>query len=897
MESPPQPGSSARGTRLLLELGRGGMGIVYLALAHGHGGFTKLKVVKRLRPDIADDPRARQMFLDEAKLAARLLHPNIVQTNEVGFDGKHYFMEMEYLEGQSFDALQRRAGGLDVAIPLDTQLWIITQTLAGLHHAHEQRDLNGTPLNVVHRDVSPHNVFLTYDGAVKVLDFGIAKAADTQSETTTGVVKGKATYMAPEQAAHKPTDRRADIFACGVMLWQAVTGQRLWAGMNDFQIYVKLTEGTIPSPRSVQPEVSEALDAICVKALAPAAANRYGTAAEMQSAIEDHLEATGTKAGPKTVAKLLGELFAERRAQVQAEIEARSKGAPTLAATAEIPELAPPSMTPGTAGFSGQSRTTTESRQESKRTRFDRRFRRATLAATGVLIVASGVLAAVALRNKAAKTAAGAEDAAGAALGPRECAKNAECMRSHGGEPWVCRKDRGKCMPLTSEDCTIVSEPGDVENDRTVWFGTMLPTTAKFKAEDARILQRGIELARHDFMTEVKGLPSPQPNAPPRPIGLVTCNDSEQTLRPARHLADAGVAAVIGFGSSGEVVEIANQVFIPSHTPIFVGLGISQAIASVPQPPEGPRFLYRTTLSALYYQAPISLFLLEVIEPLVQKSKVVGPDAPMRVALVRRKESASLSIADRISSTLLFNGKSVVENEDNYRTYAFDEQKPLETIAAVVDFRPHAVIIVGSNTIIEGLERAWKNARYRPYYVSPGSLINTNSDLMKLIGSDVDRRRRFFGVAPPAKTMANFRLVDDYNALFSEKINGATSPASTYDAFYVAAYAAFASGRDQPTGPDVAAAVTRLIPPGRAVDVGPTRISEAITEISATGRIDLNGVGSSFDFDPATGDAPGDLAIVCVGIDADTKLASDGIDSGMIYDARAHKLVGAMHCP
>ena len=230
------PDALKRGTRLLLELGRGGMGVVYLALAQGPGGFTKLKVIKRLRAEIAEEPRALQMFLDEAKLAARLLHPNIVQTNEVGFDGKHYFLEMEYLEGQAYDALVRRVTAKGVRIPLHEALWILSQTLAGLHHAHELTDADGNPLRVVHRDVSPHNVLVTYEGQVKVLDFGIAKAADSQGETTTGAIKGKATYMSPEQAARKPADRRADIFATGVMMWEALAGKRLWSGLGDFEI-------------------------------------------------------------------------------------------------------------------------------------------------------------------------------------------------------------------------------------------------------------------------------------------------------------------------------------------------------------------------------------------------------------------------------------------------------------------------------------------------------------------------------------------------------------------------------------------------------------------------------------------------------------------------------------
>jgi serine/threonine protein kinase/ABC-type branched-subunit amino acid transport system substrate-binding protein len=309
--------------RLLLELGRGGMGTVYLAVTRGPAGFSKLKVIKRLRPDLAKDEESLKMFLDEARLTARLNHPNIVQTNEVGFDDGNYFIEMEYLEGQSYDSLVRRAAKAMGKVPTEQALYILTQTLAGLHYAHELKSLSGTPLSIVHRDVSPHNIMVTYDGAVKVLDFGIAKAADSRSETTTGVVKGKVTYMAPEQAAHKPLDRRVDVFAVGVMLWEVLTGKRMWAGTPDFGIFLALRKGPPPSPRSVSPNVPEALDAICVKALAYNREDRFATAKEMQLVLEEQLR--GAAVGPGVLGQTVCELFAERRAAVTEEIGARMR--------------------------------------------------------------------------------------------------------------------------------------------------------------------------------------------------------------------------------------------------------------------------------------------------------------------------------------------------------------------------------------------------------------------------------------------------------------------------------------------------------------------------------------------------------------------------------------------
>src|SRR5260370_910736 len=184
--------------KLLAELGRGGMANVYLAVARGPSGFNKLVVLKCLRSDLASDTELLAMFLDEARLAARLNHPHVVQTYEVGEYVGRPVIVMEYLEGQVLSSLVQRAQSNN-ALPLSLHLRVIIDALEGLHHAHELTDYDGKPLGLVHRDISPQNVFVTFDGHVKVLDFGIAKAATSQSQTATGILKGKVKYMAPEQ--------------------------------------------------------------------------------------------------------------------------------------------------------------------------------------------------------------------------------------------------------------------------------------------------------------------------------------------------------------------------------------------------------------------------------------------------------------------------------------------------------------------------------------------------------------------------------------------------------------------------------------------------------------------------------------------------------------------------
>jgi serine/threonine-protein kinase len=381
------------------------MGIVYLALEQGPGGFAKLKVIKRLRADLGEEPEAVRMFLEEGRLSARLHHPNVVQTNAVGFDGKHHYLEMEYLEGHSFDALNRRASRTNGAgVPIAIAVHVLAKTLAGLHYAHELRDLDGSALTLVHRDVSPHNVFVTYDGEVKLLDFGIARAAGSSSETKTGFLKGKVTYMAPEQVAREPLDRRVDLFAVGVMLWEALAGARLWGDLDDFQIFLKLRSEDIPSPRSVR-EVPEALEAICMRALARTPADRYASGAEMQRALEAWLESQSERVGSRELAETMDALFAGQRAATKAEIEQQIRATPATTGGVGVPMLQTVSPTgesaPGVESERGEQTRIREQRQL-------RGFRRLARVAVGVTLAASltaGVATWRAREKRAAKEA------------------------------------------------------------------------------------------------------------------------------------------------------------------------------------------------------------------------------------------------------------------------------------------------------------------------------------------------------------------------------------------------------------------------------------------------------------------------------------------------------------
>jgi serine/threonine-protein kinase len=257
------------------------------------------------------------MFLDEARLSARLSHPNVVQTNEVNVENGRAFLAMEYLDGQSLGRVRSRLGR-EGKLSLGAHVRVLIEACSGLHYAHELRDLDGVPLDVVHRDVSPHNVFVTYDGQVKLVDFGVAKAMSQSHETNVGVVKGKIPYMPPEQARSERIDRRADIFALGVLLWEAVAGKRMWSGHRAEGVLRRLMTNDVPSLGDVVPDVDVRLANIVARATAPFPEARYPTAELLRRDLESWLS-TRPDGGHPSLRELGDEMtrgFAAERAEV-----------------------------------------------------------------------------------------------------------------------------------------------------------------------------------------------------------------------------------------------------------------------------------------------------------------------------------------------------------------------------------------------------------------------------------------------------------------------------------------------------------------------------------------------------------------------------------------------------
>jgi tRNA A-37 threonylcarbamoyl transferase component Bud32 len=300
--------------RPIAAIGRGGMAEVLLTLMDAGGGVTKVVVLKRVWPDLASDHAFVSMFHDEARLSIRLNHPNVTQTYEVIEDDGQLAIAMEYLHGQTMTAVMNRLGG-PRELSLQLRLRVVADVLAGLHYAHELTDYGGTPLGVVHRDVSPNNVFVTYDGQVKLMDFGVAKTEAAGQRTRPGGIAGKLAYLAPEYLRNDYSiDRRADVFGVGVMLWEMLSGRRLWQGKADAEIVHHLAAGVkVPDlpPDNNRPPV---LGGIVARALAVNPDERYPSAAELEIDLRNVMVGAADSHS-RTLGRVVSHAFATARAE------------------------------------------------------------------------------------------------------------------------------------------------------------------------------------------------------------------------------------------------------------------------------------------------------------------------------------------------------------------------------------------------------------------------------------------------------------------------------------------------------------------------------------------------------------------------------------------------------
>ncbi len=329
---------------LLAKLATGGMGEIFLARSRGEAGFEKLVVVKRLLPELVGSGRFLAMLLDEARIAARLSHPNVCEIYDLGQADGERFIVMQYLEGVPFSSFVE---GARHDLPFFRLVAALAQQACeGLHHAHELAGADGRPLGLVHRDVSPSNLFVTTTGIVKVLDFGIAKAPGQSETTELGFVKGKVAFMSPEQVRGEPLDRRSDLFSLGAVLFELCTGQRAFRRPSDLLVAQAILGDPIPDVRELEPAAPAALSAVIARALSRDRRERWSTAREMGERVLEAAASFGGVPTPAAIGTFVRENFAAaleaRRAQVQ------------TASTPRAPLVGPPPRAPSGAGRKGR---------------------------------------------------------------------------------------------------------------------------------------------------------------------------------------------------------------------------------------------------------------------------------------------------------------------------------------------------------------------------------------------------------------------------------------------------------------------------------------------------------------------------------------------------------------
>ncbi len=352
-------------------LASGGMAELYIARQESVGGFEKAVVLKILQPRYAQNPRVVTMFLDEARLAAKLNHPSIVHVYDVAEDEGLKYIAMEYIHGETIADIVTRGLQADKYLPLEHAIHIVRQAAAGLAYAHERRDPEGHVIRIVHRDVSPTNILVSYEGQTKIVDFGIARAQDELREEA-GILPGKASYMSPEQVRGTGVDHRADIFALGIILYELTLCQRLFRGPAD-AVMKRIVNERIRPPTAIKRDFPPALEQIVMRALEKRPQDRYQSADQMRADLEEFLDDSSLRTGTRRVALYMNELFApeagseanagkaeveeldfDRRAPPSMRLEAAPEGPATPSRGVAI-RVVPPARAPGEARPSGSA--------------------------------------------------------------------------------------------------------------------------------------------------------------------------------------------------------------------------------------------------------------------------------------------------------------------------------------------------------------------------------------------------------------------------------------------------------------------------------------------------------------------------------------------------------------
>jgi serine/threonine-protein kinase len=851
---PLAPGERIDRYEVLGLLGSGGMGEVYRARDPKLQREVALKILR----NGGDGTDGAARLLREARAAAALAHPNVLAIYDVG-----EVHEPEPLRGTSYIAMELVPGRSlrsfvgDESVPMATRVgWLadVAKALAAAHRA-----------GLVHRDVKPENVMIRdEDCAVKVLDFGIARRSfGTASASTTegqaiptltgqGVVMGTPFYMAPEQLRGDPLDGACDQFAWGVLAYELVCGAPPWNRDGDALSLVSEILSRDPMPPAARaPDVPRAVSDAIMRALEKSASRRFASMTLL-------LEAIGTTASAPAPGAPTGGVPLHAR--------------PTEPAPARpaLPAAAPVSAAPA-------------------KPRRARTFALVGAAAAALVVVLGATLA----RRSAAPSTTGTAPPPSAIAGG--CTSSAACVRAHGGEAWRCHSERHECVAVASPQCRALASAEDLARDDVVWFGGLFPLGPSDELPESR----AFDLARQDFEQALGPLAMRGDDAHARPIAVALCDEELDPTTAARHLVDDVEApVVVGFRRSKPALDVIANVVLPRRTLAIATIAQTASITKIPQPLDEPRLVWRTTLNFAESARPLGALIANVLEPRARAAGLV-PGTALRVALVRTSAPGARDFTDVLFRSLTFNGKSALENGDDFRQFVLDEEHDggADLVEPLARFAPHVIIYQGGTFVrrVAGpLEARWRRDAPRPFYLV-GSTIDSGA--WELAGTDAALRHRFFGVTNVATTMTNGELVLHYNLAFpNEPVTRTGAPQPSYDAFYLLAYATLALGRTPVTGPALSRAFSRLAGPGPRIEVGPTRIYQAFDALRGGGAIDLQGALGPLHLDPATGEAPIDMAILCLGVD-DRGHASDGVESGLVYDGSTGKLVGAMKCP
>ncbi len=809
---------------LLVEIGRGGVGIVHLARRED----ARLVVRKSLRPELARNVAVRRMFLEEARVAQQVRHANVVEVLATGFDAKGVpWIEMEWAPGASLQAIEDAA-----PLPRDLYVRVVADLLAGLHAAHVARGTDGALLELVHRDVSPHNVLVTFEGDVKVLDFGIAKVKDSHVETTTGVVKGKATYLAPEQASRGEVDARTDLFAVGVMLWQSIAGRRIWEGMSEPEIFHRLVTGEIPDLREVAPDAPEALACVVRRALAPKKDDRYATAEAMR---DELLAAIAPRDDARAaIAHHVKDAFADELRETNAIVA----GTATVTASARTAGASEPTGTLSAAAKAPSTR------------------RRAPLAWAAVAVAIAGA-ATFALTTR--RTPAPSSPAA-APLAPAACIADESCAAGdHCGED-------GACVTLARDGCRVL--PDDLPRaSRPLYFGALFPLSGPDADAYGRSNARAAELAVREINRLAGGVPFGDAR---RPLGLLACDDAADADARARYLADR-VPAVIGFRTSDEALALSRDVFFPKGVLAVSALNASPLLAQLPA--GKPRLFFRATASAIAFAAPIARAVSTMLAPEARKRTELGATDRVRVSVVRSGNATGIAYADQILRELGQPADLDVQ-ETALGEGAADAGSALSgAIDALAKRAPHVVVAIGDG-VFEAVVKPLEARVAAPEAKRPIYLVTTpweDDGFRAFVRARPERRRRFFAVSWPTSHRALTGFVERYRESFGEVLTPTTASPGPYDSVYLLAYAAASLAGTRATGASLSRGIERLLPGAPRVEIGPSAVVSGLATVARGERIDLDGIISRFDFDLATGDSPVDAVLLCTTYDPATK--------------------------